>query len=104
MSIRKRIYWSFFILVLLFVVNAIASLIVLNDSRKLSENVSTVINPSLQTLEDFKDLLIASKMYTTNWVFLRWNEDDKDALRQLHKIDYPRLKVKLKPIIRCRTG
>ena len=46
-------------------------------------------------MEDFEDLLIASKMYTTNWVFLRSNQDDKDALKRLHNIDYPSLKVKL---------
>src|SRR5258705_10747281 len=94
-SIKKRIYWSFFILVFLFVVNGIASLITLNNSRKLSEHVSTVVDPSLQSLEDFEDLLIASKMYTTNWVFLRSNRQDKAALKRLHNIDYPVLKVKL---------
>jgi signal transduction histidine kinase len=95
MSIKKRIYWSFLILVLLFVANAIASLITINNNRKLSENVSAIINPSLESLEEFEDLLVTSKMYTTNWVFLRSNQDDKDALLRLHNIDYPGLKAKL---------
>jgi len=94
-SIKKRIYWSFFLLVFLFVANGIASLITLNNNRKLSEHVSIVINPSLQSLENLEDLLIVSKMYTTNWVFLRSNQDDKDALKRLHEVDYPTLKVKL---------
>ncbi|MEO7769065.1 MAG: PAS domain-containing protein, partial [Ferruginibacter sp.] len=93
--IKTKIYWSFFLLVLLFVVNGIASLITLNNNRKLSEYVSSVTNPSLQSFEDFEDILIASKMYTTNWVFLRSNQDDKDALKHLHDIGYPRLKIKL---------
>ncbi|HEV8082995.1 MAG TPA: PAS domain-containing protein [Chitinophagaceae bacterium] len=95
MNIKKRIYWSFFILVMLFVGNGIASLITLNNNKKLSEHVSTVVDPSLQSLEDFEDILIASKMYTTNWVFLRSNQDDKDALKHLHDIEYPELKTKL---------
>jgi len=95
MSIKKRIYCSFLLLVLLFVVNGIASLITLNNNRKLSEHVSVVTDPSLQRLEDFEDLLAASKMYTTNWVFLRSNQDDKDALKRLHSIDYPKLKAQL---------
>ena len=94
-SIKKRIYWSFALLVLLFVVNGIASLITLNNNRKVSEHISKITDPSLQSLEDFGDLLTASKMYTTNWVFLRSNQDDKDALKRLHNLDYPKLKVKL---------
>ncbi|MEO6672071.1 MAG: HAMP domain-containing protein, partial [Ginsengibacter sp.] len=94
-SIKKRIYWSFFILVFLFVVNGIASIITLSNNRKLSENVSSVTDPSLQSLEDFDDLLVASKMYTTNWVFLRSSQEDKDALIKLHNTDYPKLKQRL---------
>ncbi|MEP7106859.1 MAG: PAS domain S-box protein [Ferruginibacter sp.] len=94
-SIKNRIYWSFLILVLLFVVNGIVSIITLNYNKRLTDQVSEVINPSLHSLEDFKELLIKSKMYTTNWVFLRSNQEDKDALVRLHYIDYPRLKVKL---------
>lgn len=94
-SIKKRIYWSFLLLVSLFMANSIVSLITLNNNRKLAKYVSTITNPSLQSLKDFEDLLIASKMYTTNWVFLRANLDDKKALKQLHSIYYPRLKMKL---------
>jgi signal transduction histidine kinase len=54
-----------------------------------------VIDPSQQALSDFKSLLIESKMYTTNWVFLRANSDDKEALQTLHIIKYPRLKSRL---------
>jgi signal transduction histidine kinase/CheY-like chemotaxis protein len=94
-SIKKRIYCSFFLLVLLFVINGIASNITLNNTRKLAENISTVINPTLQGLADFQAMLVESKMYTTNWVFLRSNQDDKDALIKLHNSDYPGLKTKL---------
>ncbi|MEO6452465.1 MAG: HAMP domain-containing protein, partial [Ginsengibacter sp.] len=94
-SIKNRIYGSFFLLVLLFVVNGIASLITLSNNRELSEKVSTVTDPSLESLGDFDDLLIASKMYTTNWVFLRSSQEDKDALIRLHHSDYPKLKRRL---------
>ncbi|MEP6952399.1 MAG: PAS domain S-box protein [Ginsengibacter sp.] len=94
-SIKKRIYWSFSLLVSLFVINGIITIITLNNNKKLSEHVSTVTDPSLQSLEDFEDMLVASKMYTTNWVFLRSNKDDKDALKRLHEMEYPSLKMKL---------
>src|ERR1700722_11947446 len=94
-SIKGRIYWSFSLLVILFAVNGAASIITLHNNKKLSENVSNVIDPSLQSMEDFEDILVQSKMYTTNWVFLRSNQQDRDALTKLHAIDYPKEKLKL---------
>lgn len=94
-SIKQRICGSFMMLVFLFIANGIASFITLNNNRKLSEYVAAVSNPSLQCLEDFKDLLIASKMYTTNRVFLRSSQADIDSLKHLNTIIYPRLKVTL---------
>ena len=70
-------------IVLLFVVNGIISIITLNDSMKLSHNISTVVDPSLMAVEDFQDMLAESKMYSTNWVFLRSNQADTDALQKL---------------------
>jgi signal transduction histidine kinase/DNA-binding response OmpR family regulator/methyl-accepting chemotaxis protein len=99
LSIKRRIYWSFSLLVILFVINGIASLITLNKNKELSDNISTGIDPALQSLEDFEDLLVNSKMYTTNWVFLRSNQKDKKALIRLHQTDYPKLKQALNALI-----
>src|SRR5450432_3521399 len=94
-SIKKRIYVSFSLLVFLFVINGIATIVTLTRNRKLSENISLVIDPSLQAMEDFEDILVHSKMYATNWVFLRSSQEDHEALRKLHAKDYPEIKFKL---------
>ncbi len=94
-GIRGRIYLSFSLLVILFAINRAAYLITLHNNRILSEHISTVIDPSLQGLEDFENMVVESKMYSTNWVFLRSNQGDRDALTKLHAIDYPGLKLKL---------
>jgi signal transduction histidine kinase/CheY-like chemotaxis protein/methyl-accepting chemotaxis protein len=94
-SIRNRIYGSFSLFVLLFVLNGIATLITLNNNSKLSENISTVVDPALQALEDFEDMAVESKMYSTNWVFLRASQEDHNALKKLHNIDYPASKARL---------
>lgn len=95
LSIRNRIYSSFLILVSLFVINGLLSIYTLDKSKKLSDYISSVIDPSQQALSDFKSLVIESKMYSTNWVFLRSSAEDKRALEQLHHVKYPRLRVKL---------
>src|SRR3954467_13450473 len=94
-SIRDRIYWSFLLLVLLFVINGAITVFTLNKSKTLSDHISTVTDPSQPALSDFRSLLIESKMYTTNWVFLRSNKEDKQSLKQLHATNYPALKQKL---------
>jgi signal transduction histidine kinase/DNA-binding response OmpR family regulator len=99
LSIKRRIYWSFSLLVLIFVINGAASIITLNNSKKLERNISLVINPSLRALEDFQDIMVVSKMYTTNWVFLRSSQEDKNSLIKLHDNGYPQLKQRLSVLI-----
>ena len=95
MQIKSRIYWCFFLLVMLFVVNGIITVITLNDNRKMATHLSGIVDPSLQSMDDFNKLLLESKMYTTNWVFLRYKEDDKRLLRKLHDSAYGTLKIRL---------
>jgi signal transduction histidine kinase len=94
-SIKQRIYWSFFLLVMLFVASVVVTNVTLNANRRLSEGLTEVVNPSIQGFDDFKKMLLESKMYTTNWVFLRYNEEDKLRLEQLHSVEYPDLKRRL---------
>src|SRR2546423_8418338 len=91
-SIKNKIYLSFFLLVFLFVGNGIASIITLHSNRKLSDYISRVIDPALESTGNFEDVVIQSKINATNWVFLRSDLDDKDALKQLQDSDYPQMK------------
>src|SRR5690606_6562341 len=52
----------------------------------------TVVDPSIQTANEFILLVNRSKMLITNWVYLQTNSDDKDALETLHDLEYPKLK------------
>jgi signal transduction histidine kinase len=39
--------------------------------------------------------MLESKMYSTNWVFLRYKQEDKEMLKQLHDVDYALMKKKM---------
>ena len=67
----------------------------MNTQQKSSAYLSETVNPSLEALGGLRSMLLESKMYTTNWVFLRYNQDDKNQLQHLHQIDYPQLRQKL---------
>lgn len=94
-SIKKRIYLSFLVLVFLFVISGIITNVTLGNSKQLSERLSKTVDPSLKALDDFKMMLLESKMYTTNWVFLRYKEEDKRRLKKLHNWDYAALKSRI---------
>lgn len=94
-SIRQRIYWSFIFLVSLFVAAGIITNITLNNNRALSSRLTHVVDPSLQSIDEFKKMMLESKMYMTNWVFFRYKEDDKALLKNIHAREYQALKNKI---------
>lgn len=102
-SIRQRIHWSFSVFICLFVINGIVTIHTLNRNNKLSMHVSEVVDPSLKQLETLHNMLTESKMYSTNWVFLRANQDDKNALLKIHNTDYKNIKKQLQELSRHWT-
>src|ERR1700743_747560 len=94
-GIRQKVYLGFSILIVLFVANAIVSLITLEKNRKLIAEVSEVVDPSLESLDQLTLMVNKSKMLSTNWVFMKTNEDDKKALRKLIDKEYPALKTNI---------
>jgi signal transduction histidine kinase/CheY-like chemotaxis protein len=95
-SIRRRIYGSFSILVTLFIINGIITIVTLNNIKKLSAHLSGVVDPSLQAVDDFNSMVVESKMYATNWVFLRYKQEDKALLQAIHTSGYRALNARLK--------
>jgi signal transduction histidine kinase len=95
LSLRKRIHWSFSLLVSLFVINGAVTILTINNNKRMSSHLSNIIDPSLKSLGDFEKLLTESKMYSTNWVFLRSGQEDKERLKKLHTAEYPALKKEL---------
>jgi signal transduction histidine kinase/CheY-like chemotaxis protein len=93
--IKSRIYLSFSLLVFLFVANGVITIATLSNNRKLSAHLSGIVDPSLQSMDDFKKMMLESKMYATNWVFLRYKEGDKRSLRNIHDSSYGALKARL---------
>lgn len=94
-SIKHRIYWSFTLLVLLFVISGIVTILTIRSNKKLAVDIFRVMNPSIQALDDFKKMMLESKMYTVSWVFLKYDQEDKRLLQQLHDSGYALLKSRV---------
>jgi len=94
-SIKYRIYLSFLLLCTFFVINGVFVIATLYKNKQLYNHITEVVDPSLQKLNQFDNLLIESKMFTTNWVFLRSSDVDKQALQDIHTNQYLDLKKEL---------
>lgn len=97
-TIRSRLYLGFTLLVLLFVVNGIITLHFINKNKKLSDRITHLIDPTAYSLKEFRHLVVESKMFSANWVFVRSNSDDKVALQKLHMQRYPAIEQQLKTL------
>ena len=79
-SIKKKINLSFYLLVSIFLVNGIIIFWTVDHNRKLSTLISENIDPSIEELNNFKLMIILSREFSINWVYLRSNEDYKKEL------------------------
>lgn len=92
LSIRKKLIGGFSLLTLVFIVNAVVSLLTLNKSASIIQHNIEVADPSTLALRDLRNAVISSKGYITNWVYQQSNQEDKDALKQLQSVAYPKIK------------
>lgn len=94
-KISTRIFSTYFGLIIMFAMVAVFCFQTMTSSRDTSKYVSGVVDPSLKAMDDLELMIVQSRMLTTNWVFLRSNQDDKNALRQLHDKAYPLIEKRI---------
>ncbi len=98
-KIDVEIYIVFIIVIGISVFNAIYSSVFISRNQDVTTNIMTDDIPSLQALENMNSLIIRSKMYTTNWVYLEGNREEKEKLKTLHTVDYPQLKASISALM-----
>ena len=91
-KIDFEIYIVFIIVISISVFNAIYSSMNISKNQDATSKIMVVDVPSLQALENMNLLITKSKMYSTNWVYLQSNKEDKGKLRMIHEVEYPSLK------------
>ncbi len=91
----KRVYIVFILVVSVAIANAVLSTIKITNNKNAIFEITQSTNPTLDNLEDFHLLVTRSRMFISNWVYLRDNNNDKASLVHLNNINYPRLKRRL---------
>lgn len=92
LSIRKKILVGFVALIIFFIGNAIFIFYTISNSHFIVTSLFEDKDQAVILLNDFKDVVTRSKMYTMNWVFQRKDEEGKALLKQIINEDYPLLK------------
>jgi serine phosphatase RsbU (regulator of sigma subunit) len=97
-TIGRKIGLGFGVILFLFIVASLLTNVTLNESRKKTDQVTQIYNPSVATLKELDNLLNRSKLLITKWYYVQTGDDatDKKALRILLKEEYPELKLKIR--------
>lgn len=93
-TIGKKIWAGFGLLIFLTMVNFVLTFRTLHKSRTINDDINLVYNPSVEYIDKLHLLIVNSKMYICNWVFVQSGRKNPDKL-QLIKIirgDYPKLR------------
>ncbi len=90
-SIGGKILGGFLTLIALFAANAIISILTLNTGISLTERTTEITDPSADAIMNLMTTVNESEKLITSWVYLQNNEDNKQALKDLH-IAYPQQK------------
>jgi methyl-accepting chemotaxis protein len=100
LKIAGKIGSGFGILTLAIILNAFFTNKVLNKSRDLNAEITTVYQPSEELLVRLRDMINNSQMLIKSWVFVDKVADtpDKIKLVKLHNRDYPQLQRNLSRI------
>jgi PAS domain S-box-containing protein len=94
-SIKLRIYSSFLLFGFLFLLTALVVMATVYKTREKALHIATVIDPSIKQLADFHNIMLHSKIYSTNWVYLGEMQNDKDSLLKIHSSRYQQIKTNL---------
>ena len=99
-TIGRKIGLGFGVILFLFLVASLLTNITLNDSRKKSDQVTEIYNPSVATLKELDNLLNRSRLLINKWYYVQTGNDvaEKIALRHILREEYPDLKEKIKKL------
>lgn len=100
LKIGNKIFGGFIILIVLFAINASIIFLTVNSIDGNVALSSQTVNPSKDAINELITLVHRSRMLATNWVFLQTNDDDKNAFREIIKLEYPANKDRIEKLMK----
>lgn len=97
-TISNKMLLGFILLISIFAANAAYSILTIGKSDQIIQHNRQVVDPSVNSLNEFRYMVTQSKMLTTNWVYMFGNTDDQEKLQNLHRFEYPILRQRIKEL------
>lgn len=99
-TIRQKILLGFFSLILIFGGYGIYNIFIINKNGAIIKNTKEVIDPSFDAIKDFKFMVERSQRLTIGWIYSPQTNDEKEKLKAIQDIEYPRLKENLQELMK----
>lgn len=99
-TIRQKILLGFFALILIFGGYGIYNIFIINKNGVSIKNIQEVIDPSFDAIKDFKLMVERSQRLTIGWIYSPQTNDEKEKLKAIQDIEYPRLKESMQGLMK----
>jgi len=99
-TIRQKILLGFFALIFIFGGYGIYNIYIINQNRLIINNIQEVVDPSFDAIKDFKLLVERSQRLTIGWIYSPQTTHEKEKLKAIQDIEYPRLKENLQSLMK----
>ncbi|MFN3839967.1 MAG: GAF domain-containing protein [Cyclobacteriaceae bacterium] len=97
-TIGNKILAGFMAVMALFIINAAIIFLTGNQIDNVVKTSAEIIRPSKDAINEFVLIVERYQKLVTSWVYLQTNEDNKKALVQLVKYEYPELKERVEKL------
>jgi len=96
-TIARKLLLGFGIVSAAVLISSSLTFLTLQSNKQINEEVSKILSPSENYLNDLTSLIVNSKMLIKNWVFIERKNDtpDKIKLRKMHNEEFPDLEEKI---------
>lgn len=101
-SISQKITIGFIVIYIFFIINAVNTTITVVNGAGNIEEFAEVINPAIDKIDDFRQMVVESQLYTFIWVQQGGEKrpENRKALQKIH-LDFPEFKDKLTDLMKA---
>lgn len=100
LTIRQKILLGFLGLIAIFGSYGVYNIYILNRNSLIIQNIQNTIDPSFNAIKDFKLLVERSQRLTIGWIYTPQTKEEKEQLKAIQDIEYPKLKENLQALMK----
>jgi serine phosphatase RsbU (regulator of sigma subunit)/HAMP domain-containing protein len=97
-TIGRKILLGFGALIFLVLLAFSLTLLTIRQGREINDKIANLYTPSVDRLQEMRLIITRSKMFLTNWVNIQTESQDKEKLKNLINVEYPKIKGEIQTL------